>query len=505
MNIWEILGIEYTTDVAAIKRAYAERAKECHPEEHPEEFQRLQNAYKTALRSAKARGREFPSENTETEQAKAKYTDNPFQGRNDRMEWLPFELENVRREESPQSAFENIRREDGKQEDSGSYDFREVHDEERQKAEQIKEQVWKALTYMIYNPYARNRQDMWQILLQGPYVAELMRQQDSQEAFVRLICRERFAGWHRDQIEFFQCYLENLQSDGAPNRELLSEEWNQLRRYAGTERTLISSPCLTPAEKQEYFALDIHNNTVLRCELGVGLKQEKVLCGDYIRWYLDYAAKNEDRLSKSYQEWVSLRKQRYEEGHWIDYEKQYRCLLMNPYVRNSVRMWQCYFGRKEIRDMLRNDGACARFIWCLADNRYLRWNEDVLLYIKGYLIELQPDGKVPPLLYSDKWKWLMKHAVRGDRQAKTLLLTGREKKVWKGLEEWCSPQNDDSEQTAEERYLNRYWKYVLLNEKSIVDLHDKTRKAGRFRDHLKYYICLIAMVVLVYCGLSVFR
>ena len=54
MNCWKILGIEQTTDLAAIKTAYAAKAKEWHPEEHPEEFQQLQQAYHSAARYAKA-------------------------------------------------------------------------------------------------------------------------------------------------------------------------------------------------------------------------------------------------------------------------------------------------------------------------------------------------------------------------------------------------------------------------------------------------------------------
>ena len=36
--IWTALGLEPTKDVSAIKRAYAEKAKTCHPEEDPEGF-----------------------------------------------------------------------------------------------------------------------------------------------------------------------------------------------------------------------------------------------------------------------------------------------------------------------------------------------------------------------------------------------------------------------------------------------------------------------------------
>lgn len=48
-DIWEILGIEPTSDKKIIKKAYAKKVKTCHPEEHPEEFKLLYDAYQAAL------------------------------------------------------------------------------------------------------------------------------------------------------------------------------------------------------------------------------------------------------------------------------------------------------------------------------------------------------------------------------------------------------------------------------------------------------------------------
>ncbi len=53
MNIWSLLGIEPTRDVAAIRRAYAQAARKYHPEEQPEEFQRVHTAYEKALEYAR--------------------------------------------------------------------------------------------------------------------------------------------------------------------------------------------------------------------------------------------------------------------------------------------------------------------------------------------------------------------------------------------------------------------------------------------------------------------
>lgn len=49
MNFWSILGIQPTNNLRDIKRAYAKQSKVYHPEDDPENFQRLQKAYQEAL------------------------------------------------------------------------------------------------------------------------------------------------------------------------------------------------------------------------------------------------------------------------------------------------------------------------------------------------------------------------------------------------------------------------------------------------------------------------
>ncbi len=54
--MWDILGIEPTEDIRRIKKAYAALAKRYNPEEYPEEFSRLHDAYRSACRYAGSRG-----------------------------------------------------------------------------------------------------------------------------------------------------------------------------------------------------------------------------------------------------------------------------------------------------------------------------------------------------------------------------------------------------------------------------------------------------------------
>ncbi len=62
MSIWEELGIERTDNAREIKKAYAAKLKFVHPEEHPEEFQKLHEAYCIALNLAKTKARPHKSD-----------------------------------------------------------------------------------------------------------------------------------------------------------------------------------------------------------------------------------------------------------------------------------------------------------------------------------------------------------------------------------------------------------------------------------------------------------
>ena len=70
MNIWETLGIEPTTDVKLIRRRYAELVRLYHPEDQPETYQEIVEAYQKAL--AYARSRKARPENSLKKQVRLK-------------------------------------------------------------------------------------------------------------------------------------------------------------------------------------------------------------------------------------------------------------------------------------------------------------------------------------------------------------------------------------------------------------------------------------------------
>lgn len=66
MGIWELLEIEPTSDPSVIKRAYAKKLKIYHPEDDPEGYQRLREAYDQALKHTKQTV-QFQTDNYETD------------------------------------------------------------------------------------------------------------------------------------------------------------------------------------------------------------------------------------------------------------------------------------------------------------------------------------------------------------------------------------------------------------------------------------------------------
>ena len=68
MNIWETLGIEPTTDVKLIRRRYAELVRLYHPEDQPEIYQEIVEAYQEALTYARSRKASDSQEATELEE-----------------------------------------------------------------------------------------------------------------------------------------------------------------------------------------------------------------------------------------------------------------------------------------------------------------------------------------------------------------------------------------------------------------------------------------------------
>lgn len=79
-SIWTVLGLEATRNISSIKRAYAQKTKICHPEEDPEGFLELRNAYQAAVDYAERGGESspvLPQEQEKPKEEKAKEEEEP--------------------------------------------------------------------------------------------------------------------------------------------------------------------------------------------------------------------------------------------------------------------------------------------------------------------------------------------------------------------------------------------------------------------------------------------
>ena len=79
-DLWSVLGLEPTRDVSAIKRAYAGKARTCHPEEDPEGFLTLRRAYEAALDYAENDPAQPPTVSPELSAGKDVQEEHPANG-----------------------------------------------------------------------------------------------------------------------------------------------------------------------------------------------------------------------------------------------------------------------------------------------------------------------------------------------------------------------------------------------------------------------------------------
>lgn len=517
-NIWEILGISYTSDVSEIKRAYASRAKDCHPEDHPEEFNRLQKAYKAALQIAKNRkayekamaearknAPEEIAENTPEEDEKSaseesaeqtsEESERKIEGSNGETEEEEF-LSETLKSEGHRSAFdkENARPEsstyfyESKQEPpepdfSTEFDYSEVQDEDNLKRQQAKENFRKKIMYIIWNPYARNNVRLWDCFLHGQEQLEWFADPEFRTNFVRLLYQERFAGWHRDQILFFREYMEEFRLSGQPAPELQLRQWNWLLENAGTGRDLLDSPCITSEEEKNYRAINFYgrNKTaVLHGELSK-TKEEQ-----YLAWYMDYAEKNEDKLKLFYRDWVTLREQRFEHSDAQSVLWRSLYMIWNPYVRNNINMWKYFLNGKRTRELFGDRGFRLMFFRQILRARFAGWHRDQISFFWQFLADFEPDGKIPGDFPIEEWSQLFRSASKRGKGVVVSFLTRKEKVAYNNFytREVFEGVNPDPGRPFEEQYLEWYWKYAEQHEEQLTSIYENWISV---RKRLYYY------------------
>lgn len=349
MNCWEILGIQNTSDIAAIKRAYAVKAKEWHPEEHPEEFKQLQQAYKTAVRLAKYNeghsvqevrepAKDKPAQNMASEDTaghettKQNATETEFV-RHEEIRHEDIHHEEIRHEdiykestehiviiEKPAWDAEDIRKEPAeqitehplgekvKQEDiteeipDGIFTEddskpQELFDYEEVGEADLRDQFFGEFFAVAWNPYLINNLICWETILKRSPYDQLLSDAAFRSNFVRTACSIK--GWKKKTIRFFQDWMQSrtdLTGDSGFTREtkLTRWKWNTMGMFEGLVSVHNS---VTNDQKKMH---DVFLSQLERHGSQTSLDNRESV-EYYLSLYLPYAARNQSKLKAMYQ------------------------------------------------------------------------------------------------------------------------------------------------------------------------------------------------------------
>lgn len=229
MNVWEMLGIEPTKDIAVIKKAYAARSKHCHPEEYPEEYQKLRSAYKTALQYAKSSG-----ENTVLVVSSAIYEHGSevSMSKSSRSVSSAMQVEKPRQTKPEPELYFKLPKESEPGQTERKPETCEFHYEELDQylSPALVDEFYHEFEYIQRNPFLINRPEAWRYLCEKPRREELFANAQFREELALRLClvprmrSKAFIFWD----ELFARYDEKIGQ---------MEEWQKKRRNCAWEDT----------------------------------------------------------------------------------------------------------------------------------------------------------------------------------------------------------------------------------------------------------------------------
>lgn len=299
MNCWKILGIEQTFDLAAIKTAYAAKAKEWHPEEHPEEFQQLQQAYRIATRLAKAQRGRGAGNPVVTKIVPGSGQDTVIQ------EKMPAEKEVAEKETAGTPVIaEKVDNSpvimDNISEPEQSYDYgglSQGFDYEAVEEAELKDQFFKDFFSIAWNPYLMNNLLCWECVLKRAPYELLLAKTAFRYNFVRTACC--LSGWRRKTLLFFEKWLQSCPAADEHEGQKKATDllcwkcskislWGKIvptQRSVTTEQKALQNLFLSKVKRYG-------KNTNLAGE-------EDMEC--YLSFYLPYAADQQSKIKELYQ------------------------------------------------------------------------------------------------------------------------------------------------------------------------------------------------------------
>lgn len=357
-GVWDTLGIARTTDIALIKSAYAKKAKECHPEEFPQEFQNLQKAYKSAVQYAKLNKNKEKLQRDNIQRDNIQTED--IQRENIRWEAPPIENLQVEKKQTDKISKENKQTEKIQTEEIQTEKFKKekyqnknieqdrrqekhleakfhlkdkkaleeeishgkIEKEKRQESEEntigmdfnfdevelmdLKEKFWFEFYNIGESPYLNNNLKCWQYFLKQEQYKPLYKQENFMQSFIDNVCF--LSGWYFRTIRFFHHWLnqleekENLTERKNTNQRRKRNIWWKIKGICFWKGCLrLVGKCATMEQKQ------LHNTFISNLER-MGRKekndrklksQESIRC--YLEMYFAYCGKHKNLVHQYYQ------------------------------------------------------------------------------------------------------------------------------------------------------------------------------------------------------------
>lgn len=337
-SYWEWLEISPTTDIPTIKKAFAAKTKEYHPEEHPEEFMALQKAYQSAIAYAKAAKKaeqEKQQSKAELQQERPETGENREKAQQEKPEKLPmrelgrqFGWEEKIRQRQEERQKQEARWEDAEElivpEFQESFDFEEIS---RHEKEQIQQKFFLGFDAIADNTCICNNEKIWRTYLRTEEYQPYFEKEDFCLQLLDAVVKRN--DWTKETVQVFVERLEHNSTmaaalkSGSKKKNVFKQDTlkqgsiepdslkqgarsstfdknftKSVRKINKMARKKIRMPRFAKDTRE---MLTLHQSVIKRAKLE-GLPVDVTTwqgAEGYLKIYLPYAADNMERIRKT--------------------------------------------------------------------------------------------------------------------------------------------------------------------------------------------------------------
>lgn len=242
--------------------------RKCHPEEQPQEFSRLQSAYKEALK--------YASSHEVGSLGDDKVYENEIK---------------IVISDSIDNKTKNV-------EESDSYDFGDIKlTTEEDEITLLKKEFWKDFYAIVWHPYLRNKKIVWDHLLTGPKYMELIKDSDFCDLFIWNFS-EFDNIWNVFTVRHINKRFVQIRNDLSKYIQVTS--WKKLLHIEPARDILMFKKCCTKKEKRLFEQIWKRENRKI-------FKNHFKL-EEYLKSYFLYVSDKRDTFEKIFRESIKARR-----------------------------------------------------------------------------------------------------------------------------------------------------------------------------------------------------